>query len=82
MTSQERIQAVFSGNIPDRVPWVPLIGRYYVNSLPSMGYDLETFAPISKATGPALQKDLNLAEIEAIRLTGADISTGMSWLIS
>ncbi len=73
MTSQERIQAVFSGNIPDRVPWVPLIGRYYVNSLPSMGYDLETFAPISKATGPALQKDLNLAEIEAIRLTGADI---------
>lgn len=73
MTSKERIKAVFANKLPDRVPWVPLIGRYYVASLPAMGYPIDMFAPASKAVFPALKKDLNLAEIEAIRLTGADI---------
>ncbi len=73
MTSRERITAVLKGEIPDRVPWVPLIGRYYVKSLDAMGYEIESFAPKSKAMHPALQKDLNLAEIETIRLANADI---------
>ena len=73
MTSRERIIAVLKGETPDRVPWVPLIGRYYVKSLAAMGYDIQSFAPKSKEMSPALLKDMNLAEIETIRLTNADI---------
>lgn len=73
MTSRERILAVLSGKLPDRVPWVPLIGRYYVSSLPKQGFEIESFAPRSKASTPILQQDLNLAEIEAAKLTGGDV---------
>ncbi len=73
MTSRERIMAVLEGRKPDRVPWVPLFGRYYVKSLPEMGLPIESFAPPGKATGPALRESLNLAEIEIGRYVGADI---------
>lgn len=73
MTSRQRIEAVLAGRKPDRVPWVPLIGRYYVSSLPALGYDLELLAPEEKKSGRALRRSLNLAEIEAIRLTSGDI---------
>lgn len=73
MTSKERIETVLAGKVPDKVPWVPLIGRYYVSSLPALGYDLELLAPEEKKTGRALKHSLNLAEIEAIRLAGGDI---------
>lgn len=73
MSPRQRIMAVLEGRKPDRVPWVPLVGRYYVRSLPAMGLPIETFAPPEKATGPALRESLNLAEIEILRYIGADI---------
>lgn len=73
MTSRERILTVLSGGLPDRVPWVPLIGRYFVSSLPKQGFEIESFAPRSRAVTQILQQDLNLAEIEAAKLTGGDV---------
>jgi uroporphyrinogen-III decarboxylase len=73
MNSRQRIMAVLEGKKPDRVPWVPLVGRYYIKSLPEMGLPIESFAPMEKATGPALRESLNLAEIEILRHVGADI---------
>jgi len=45
MTSRQRIMAVLQGRTPDRVPWVPLTGRFYVSSLPALGLPIEEFAP-------------------------------------
>ena len=77
MTGRERLTAVFKGETPDHVPFAPLIGRYYVQSLPGMGIPLETIAPYppSKATGlpDALKRDLCLHEIETIKYVGADV---------
>ncbi|MFW6361212.1 MAG: hypothetical protein ACOC2R_05605, partial [Spirochaetota bacterium] len=61
MTSRQRIMAVLQGRTPDRVPWVPLTGRFYVSSLPAVGLPIEEFAPPEMATTPALQESLNLA---------------------
>lgn len=84
MTSRERIMAVLKGEVPDRVPWVPLFSRYYIKSLPALGLPLEEFAPLEKATGPALRESLNLAEIEIGRYVGADIMRRhvMTWKCS
>lgn len=75
MSGKERIQAVLEGRAPDRVPWVPLIGRYYVQSLPSLGYPIASLVSRKEASklSPILQKDLNQAEIETIRLIGGDV---------
>lgn len=73
MTSRQRIMAVLEGKKPDRVPWVPLVGRYYVKSLPALGLPIESFAPPERACSPALRESLNLAEIEILRHVGADI---------
>lgn len=73
MTGKERIEAVLAGDLPDRVPWVPLIGRYYVKSLPAMGYGIEDFAPRNLTQHKAVLYDYCLAEIQAARLTGGDI---------
>lgn len=73
MTSRQRIMAVLQGHTPDRVPWVPLTGRFYVSSLPAVGLPIEEFAPPELATTPALQESLNLAEIQILRYVGADI---------
>ncbi|MBS3970416.1 MAG: hypothetical protein KGZ94_09915 [Clostridia bacterium] len=73
MTSRERIMAVINGKKPDRIPWVPLIGRYYVSSLPSMGINLDDIVRTNKVKPPAVQKNLNLYEIETIKYVGADV---------
>lgn len=77
MTGRERIEAVLAGNIPDRIPFTPLIGRYYVMSLPGMGIPLETIAPYppseAEAVPDAVKRDLCLHEIETIKYVGADV---------
>ncbi|ACL70045.1 uroporphyrinogen III decarboxylase [Halothermothrix orenii] len=73
MTSRERIMAVLRGKEPDRIPWSPLVGRYYVNSLEEQGIKLEDIAPREMAKTPALKRDVNLYEVEVVRHIGADI---------
>jgi uroporphyrinogen-III decarboxylase len=73
MTGKERIEAVLAGKVPDRVPWVPLVARYYVMSLPAMGYAIEDFAPRNLTKHKAVLYDYCLAEIQAARLSGGDI---------
>jgi uroporphyrinogen-III decarboxylase len=73
MTSRERILAVINGEKPDRLPWAPLIGQYYVNSLKELGIDLEDIAPKSVAKTDAIKRWVNLYEIEVPKYLGADI---------
>ncbi len=73
MTGRERLAAVFAGKRPDHTPFAPLIGRYYVKSLPAMGIPLERIAPWERAVTPALRRGLNMHEVETIRFIGADV---------
>jgi hypothetical protein len=77
MTGRERIKAVFDGKRPDCVPFAPLIGRYYVMSLPALGIPLGTIAPYPPAEAAgvpeSLKRDLCLHEIETIKYVGADV---------
>ncbi len=73
MTGRERILAVLAGEKPDHVPFVPLIGRYYVRSLPGMGIPLEEIAPWERAATPVLREGLNMHEVETIRYLHADV---------
>ena len=73
MTSRERILAVINGGKPDRLPWAPLVGQYYVNSLKEQGIKLEDIAPKSLAKTEAIKRWVNLYEIEVPKYLGADI---------
>lgn len=73
MNSRERIMAVLNGKEPDRIPFAPLIGRYYVKSLEKMGIKLSDIASFKRAVTPALKRELNLHEIETIKYVGADV---------
>ena len=73
MTSRERILAVINGEKPDRLPWAPLVGQYYVNSLNEQGIKLEDIAPRTLAKTDAIKRWVNLYEIEVPKYLGADI---------
>lgn len=72
MTSRERLMAVFNGINPDRVPFSPLIGEYFLNSLPEMGIPLEKIAAASEAKTPALKRQKNLWRIKIHKYIGSD----------
>lgn len=73
LNGRERIMAVLEGRKTDHIPFAPLIGRYYVNSLPGMGIKLEDIASKDKVSYKALKENLNLFEIETIKYVGADV---------
>lgn len=72
MTSRERLMAVFNGKEPDRVPFSPLIGEYFLNSLPEQGIPLDKIAPEADANTPALKRQKNLWRIQIHKYIGSD----------
>ncbi len=75
MNGRERLMAVLTGKEPDRIPFAPLIGPYYLDSLVNQGITLEDIAPSSKACTPALRENENLWRIEIHRYIGSDCLT-------
>ncbi len=74
MTGRERLTAVLRGQAPDRVPFAPLIARYYIKSLPEMGIPLETLGDITPYRDQTyIMQDTNFYELEAQRFVGGDI---------
>lgn len=63
MTSRERLLAVLDRQKPDRVPFSPLIGMYYVYSLPEMGISLNSLAIREEAPETSLREGSKLWEI-------------------
>lgn len=72
MTSRERLMSVFNGELPDRVPFSPLIGEYFLNSLPMQGIPLDKIVPSSEANTPALKRQKNLWRIKIHKYIGSD----------
>lgn len=78
MTGRERIMTILRGGEPDRIPFAPLIGVYYIASLEAMGLPLSELGDIREVAG---QKYLemeylgipNYYEIQFPRHIGADI---------
>lgn len=72
MTSRERLMAVLTGKTPDRIPFSPLLGEYFLNSLEEQGISLEDIAPSSKANTPVLRMRKNLWRMEIHKYIGSD----------
>lgn len=78
MTGRERIMKVLRGEEPDRIPFAPLIGVYYIRSLKELGFSLSELGDIREVKGRKYleQKYLgieNYYEVQFPRYIGADI---------
>src|SRR6056297_3634191 len=78
MTGRERIMKVLAGKEPDRIPFAPLIGVYYLASLEEMGVPLTALGDIAEVAGREhLEAKYlgipNYYEIQFPRHIGADI---------
>ena len=78
MTGRERIMSVLRGQEPDRIPFSPLIGVYYIASLEKMGLPLTELGNIDEVKGKKYleMKYLgyeNYYSVQFPRYIGADI---------
>jgi len=88
MTGQERLLAALHFEPVDRVPWAPLIDRYFTRSLPPdkamnvveslhfIGADiLERHTPIARVTVPGVEYEESIQGDERVQVTHTPVGT-------